>query len=178
MRNPFRPWAGWILSQDLDQVTGGRSSLVDLMATTLGLVGADLPPWNQGVDFSPLLRGEPFDRPQSVLLEVVGCPRASLNYMDWRGYVSEQWKYAYYESGLEMLFDLAADPYEMHNLADDDPGACATHRAHLLELLGQTREPFFDVLIEHGRKNIEPVTNVSGSEYPVFGLKDVRHVTG
>ena len=30
MRNPFRPWAGWILSQDLDQVTGGRSANEDL----------------------------------------------------------------------------------------------------------------------------------------------------
>lgn len=168
-------WPGAFATQGK---TKGLFSLVDLMATTLGLVGAAVPPWNQGIDFSPVLRGEPFNSPESVLLEVVGCPRASLNYMDWRGYVSDRWKYAYYESGQQLLFDLSADPYEKRNLADEDPSICVVHRAHLLELLKQTREPFFDVLIEHGRKNIEPVINVSGSEYPVFGLNQVKHVSG
>jgi uncharacterized Tic20 family protein len=38
MRNPFRPWAGWILSQDLDQVTGGRS--IDIVFCIIAAVAA------------------------------------------------------------------------------------------------------------------------------------------
>ncbi|MBC2602948.1 autotransporter-associated beta strand repeat-containing protein [Puniceicoccus vermicola] len=35
------------------------------------------------------------------------------------GLVTRQWKYAVYEDGAELLFNLERDPYEMNNLADD-----------------------------------------------------------
>ena len=41
------------------------------MATTLGLVGSEVPVWSQGRDFSPLLRGEDFNPPADVLLELL-----------------------------------------------------------------------------------------------------------
>ena len=141
----------------------GMFSLVDLLATTLGLVGAEMPAWSQGQDFSPTLRGETgFTPPEEVFLEMVGSPRWRLSMPDWRGLVSERWKYAFVENRFELLFDLQADPFEENNLAEQDPEQCATLRARLVELLHETRDPYWDVLIEHGVEPDGPVIDVSG----------------
>jgi arylsulfatase A-like enzyme len=95
----------------------GLFSLVDLMATTLGLAGCEVPVWSQGRDFSPHLRGETFTPPEDVLLEMCGSPRWNLGMPDWRGLVNERWKYAFIENRIELLYDLANDPFEQHNLA-------------------------------------------------------------
>ena len=115
----------------------------------------------QGADFSPALRGADFDGPGEVLLEMVGAPRVHFDYADWRGLVTERWKYAFYETGHEMLFDLWEDPYESRNLADTDPARLADMRTHLLNLLKATREPYFDVIVEHGVRPDGPALNIS-----------------
>jgi len=56
-------WPGVIPSRG---AVNGLFSLVDLMATTLGLAGCAVPVWSQGCDFSPLLRGETFTPPEDV----------------------------------------------------------------------------------------------------------------
>jgi len=140
---------------------GGLFSLVDLLPTTLGLLGLDIPPYNQGTDFSPAIRGEEFTGPEAVLLEMVLNPRWNLDFLDWRGFVTDGWKYAFYENGEELLFDLTADPWEMNNLAESDPGRCAGFRQRLLELLAASREPFFDVIIEHGVPQVKPDIDVA-----------------
>lgn len=153
----------------------GLFSLVDLLATTLGLIGAEVPPWSQGTDFSPALRGEAFSGPGEVLLEMVGSPRWSLGMPDWRGLVDERWKYAFSEDRTELLYDLANDPYEQENLAVADPEACAAMRQRLLALLRQSRDPYWDVLIEHGVSCTQPVTDVGagpGRRLPY--LRDLR----
>ncbi len=147
----------------------GLFGLVDLLATTCGLVGIDVPVWNQGTDFSPLLRGETFTGPEYQLLEMLANPRWCLDFMDWRALVTERWKYAYYETGAELLFDLQEDPYELTNLAAAQPEACAQWREKLLDALRRTREPFFDVVIEHGVKPCPRPRNVSGESYPILG---------
>ncbi|MFW5858372.1 MAG: sulfatase-like hydrolase/transferase, partial [Planctomycetota bacterium] len=139
----------------------GLFSLVDLMATTLGLAGAPAPPHSQGTDWSPALRGEAQTGPDAVLLEMAGNPRWNLRFLDWRGLVTERWKYAFCETGREELFDLENDPYELQDLAGRDTGTAATMRAKLLELLAASREPYFDVLIEHGVGPEGPVLDVS-----------------
>jgi hypothetical protein len=75
--------------------------------------------------------------------------------------VSDRWKYAYFETGHELLFDLVDDPYEQKNLATQDPETCLRMRHVLLEALSATREPYFDVLIEHGTAPEKFVINVS-----------------
>lgn len=136
-------------------------SLVDLLPTTLGLLGLEIPRHCQGQDFSSALRGErDVAGPDAVLLEMVGNPRWHLDFLDWRGLVTERWKYAFYETGHELLFDLHADPYEMENLAGEAPDRCAELRSRLLALLAESREPYFDVLIEHGVPPAGPVLDV------------------
>ena len=88
-------WPGKLPPQG---VVDGLFGLVDLFATTCGLLGLEIPPWNQGTDFSPLLRQEPFVAPKEQLLEMVNNPRWNLDFMDWRGLVTERWKYAFYET--------------------------------------------------------------------------------
>ena len=151
-------WPGQIPEQG---PVNGLFSLVDLMATTLGLVGSEVPVWSQGQDFSPLLRGEDFNPPADILLEMCGSPRWNLGMPDWRGFVGERWKYAFIENRIELLFDLDNDPFEQHNLARENPEECARHRHRLLELLRETRDPYWDVLIQHGVTCDDPVTDVS-----------------
>ncbi len=139
-------------------------SLVDLLPTTLGLLGIDVPSHVQGRDFSPALRGEPFDAPEDVLIEMSGVPRWGMDNTDWRGFVSRRWKYAFYETGHEVLYDLDADPYEMNDLADTQPERCAECRTRLLELLRETRDSYFDVLIEHGAPIAGPTYDVGTDE--------------
>ena len=128
----------------------GLFSLVDLLSTTLGLIGIEQPQHLQGTDFSPALRGMSFQGPDRTLIEMVGNPRWRLELRDWRGLVTNDWKYAFYETGDEVLFDLRNDPWEKHNLAREQPEQREKMRQMLLEELARTREPYFDVVIQHG----------------------------
>jgi arylsulfatase A-like enzyme len=128
----------------------GLFSLVDLMATTLGLVNIDIPVWNQGTDFSPAILGQDFDGPEEVLLEMVNNPRWDPRFVDWRGLVTDRYKYAFYEDGSQVLHDLKEDPYEMNDISETQPEIRDNLKQRLLEVLAETREPFFDVLIQHG----------------------------
>lgn len=124
-------------------------SLVDLLPTTLGAVGLDVPSYCQGTDFSPLLRGEEFCGPDTVLLEMCGGKGYWLDQMDWRGFTTRRWKYAFYENGRELLYDLEVDPFEQNNLAAGNPDRCEEFRKKLLAELNASREPYFDVLMNN-----------------------------
>jgi arylsulfatase A-like enzyme len=139
----------------------GLFSLVDLLPTTLGAVGARVPSYLQGTDFSPALRGEAFGGPEAVLLEMVNNPRWDLRFLDWRGIVTRGWKYAFCETGREVLFDLQMDPYELDNVAETNSEQLVAMRRLLLKTLDETREPYFDVLIEHGAPLVWPPIDVS-----------------
>jgi hypothetical protein len=73
------------------------------------------------------------------------------------------------------LFDLEADPYELDNLCDREPEIRVALRDRLLALLARTREPYFDVLIEHGVTAEGPVTNVAD---PAHGLASAAEKGG
>lgn len=139
-------------------------SLVDLLATTCGAAGLPVPAYSQGRDFSPALRGEPFEGPEDVLLEMVANPRWDLSFIDWRAIRTREWKYAYYESGHEELFNLARDPYELEDVAASEPAQRAHMRLLLLTRLRETREPYYDVIMEHGANLNAPDVDVSQGE--------------
>jgi arylsulfatase A-like enzyme len=56
-------WPGHVAARGL---TDGLFGLVDFAPTLLGLIGAPVPAWMQGRDFSPALRGEPFTSPDAL----------------------------------------------------------------------------------------------------------------
>lgn len=146
----------------------GLFSLVDLAPTLLGLSEGKAPVWMQGRDWSPRLRGGGMAEPDAVLLEMTGAPRWNLDFSDWRGFTDGKIKYAFYESGVELLFDLESDPHEMRNLAPGNPEHCAACRERLLVLLRESREPFFDVILEHGVR--PPADWISLNPDPAAGL--------
>lgn len=128
----------------------GLFSLVDFAPTWTALGGVRSPAWMQGHDWSARLLGKSQEAgPTDVLLEMTESPMWTPAYLNWRGFTDGRWKYAFYENRYEELFDLESDPFEQSNLASGHP-ELPRFRQHLLAMLHETREPFFDVIIEHG----------------------------
>jgi arylsulfatase A-like enzyme len=126
-------------------------SSVDIMPTALAAAGAPIPDNLPGYDLLPVLKsGEPTPR-KAVFGETfahdvadIDQPEASLLY---RWIIEGQWKllltydgqtgrYAHHHPRTEkrpQLFDLHADPHELHNLAAEHPARVARLAAKLQE---------------------------------------------
>ncbi|MEE3042312.1 MAG: sulfatase-like hydrolase/transferase [Candidatus Latescibacterota bacterium] len=150
-------------------IDDGMFSLVDLLATTLGLIDEPVPRWSQGTDFAPAITGEgSFSAPEDVLLEMQGSPRWNLGMPDWRGLVNDRWKYAFLEDRTERMYDLQEDPFERVNLAASNPDQCVAMRRRLVEMLREARDPYWDVLIEDGVEPDGPTLDVNTGEPPTL----------
>jgi N-acetylglucosamine-6-sulfatase len=93
---------------------------IDIAPTLFEIAGVSAPKEIHGRSLIPLLRGEKIPWRDSFLIEYFSekvFPRISnMGYQAVRG---EQWKYIHYIDldGMDELYDLKADPYEMNNLA-------------------------------------------------------------
>ena len=94
-------------------------SAPDIMPTLLALCGAPIPETVEGVDFSPLLRG---DGPVEAGPAYLACyrPHHQLRYADfgrdYRGIRTERYTYCRDHSGPWLLFDNQEDPHQLRNL--------------------------------------------------------------
>jgi arylsulfatase len=117
----------------------------DVLPTLLELCGLPVPESNQGRSFASRLSegraGSPcaarrYVFSENIIPEVITMPGGRLTYPyepgvgvggilhpDAKMVRTERWKYCYYVGNGSELYDLAEDPHEMHNLADDP--ACA-----------------------------------------------------
>jgi arylsulfatase A-like enzyme len=126
----------------------------DLFPTLLGLAG--LPPCGDlpGADLAPLIRGDggaaALGR-EGVMLEFVHDPRGKSPFHElaWRGWRGRRWKYTVLGPRADaarpwQLFDLAEDPYEMHNRIDDPACRRQAERCHRLlrERMAETGDHF------------------------------------
>ena len=126
------------------------------------LQGLGAPEYDQGFDCSETVLNRPGAPHQNtILLEMHGSPRWILDEPDWRGVVTKDWKYAFYDTGEELLFELNADPFEMTNLAEVQLDKKRELKSLLLDMLKESREPYFDVLMQHGVPPAGPVVDVS-----------------
>jgi arylsulfatase A-like enzyme len=104
----------------------------------------------QGQDLSHVLRGEPGQSVQEAAYLMAAY--RWYNYPEWRGVRTERYTYAKTLQGPWLLYDNAADPYQMHNRAGDP--AAAEIMAHLdtltLEMTDRTWDRFvsWDILGE------------------------------
>ena len=114
------------------------TSLVDVLPTLLGLLGVSAPPHLQGVDRRPLLEGGDVAPEEEALIvewngfhgypnedekpELLDEPeevKRRLGATEARTIRVGCWKLTLYASGEHELYDLAADPGELHNAIRD-----------------------------------------------------------
>ena len=98
---------------------------IDLAPTLLSLAGVGVPDKVQGRSLLPLLKGERPAWRSSFLIELYSdkvFPRISQ--MGYKAVRNERWKYIHYLEleGMDELYDLKNDPYEMKNVINE-PGA-------------------------------------------------------
>jgi N-acetylglucosamine-6-sulfatase len=112
---------------------------IDIAPTLLELAGVAAPPMH-GRSLAPLLGGEKPAWRRSFLVEYFSdkvFPR--VRNMGYQCVRTQRWKYIRYTelSGMDELYDLAEDPYEMRNLAGAPAarGALEAARRELAELL-------------------------------------------
>lgn len=124
----------------------GRAALnIDIAPTILALAGVPIPASMQGLDLSPLVRGEagvPW-RTSWYYEHVFDTERPLRPIVRSEGVREDDWKYIRYpevEPPAEQLFDLRTDPRETHDLAADPAHAgtlarlrtsCDAHRRSL-----------------------------------------------
>jgi arylsulfatase A-like enzyme/cytochrome c-type biogenesis protein CcmH/NrfG len=112
-------------------------SLVDLMPTVLGAVGAAIPAQVQGRSLLAELRGDGDNRAarERVLYGETYLPRIHFNWSELRG--AENTKYHFIDAPRPELYDLVKDPGEVHNLLTDKKAVADEMRS---KLAGMIRE--------------------------------------
>jgi choline-sulfatase len=97
-------------------------SLADLFPTLCGLAGVDEPDGLDGVDLTPVLKGdacEALENRVGVITEAT-APRWGKG-TEFRMIRSKKYKYVMFRDCEDLAFDLENDPDEQHNLLKDDP---------------------------------------------------------
>jgi arylsulfatase len=116
--------------------------LRDLFPTFCDLARIDPPPGLDGSSLVPLCLGDASSWRECIHGEHFVGPRSNQWLTDGRE------KYAWYsQTGRELLFDLAADPQELHDLSTERPERIAHWRAKLTQELADRPEG----LVEDGR---------------------------
>ncbi len=92
---------------------------IDLAPTLLELGGAKIPKAIQGKSFLPLLKGERIKWRDAALLEYFN--EKQYRTPAWQAVRTDRWKYIKYTelSGMDELYDLQDDPFELKNLIND-----------------------------------------------------------
>ena len=117
---------------------------IDLAPTMVAAAGVEIPSQYHGRSLWPLLEGEiPADWRDSVLVQYWSetvFPR--INKLGYQAVRDGRWKLIHYtdQSGMDELYDLQSDPYELKNLIND-PGAkdeLAVMQAKLNKLLAES----------------------------------------
>jgi arylsulfatase A-like enzyme len=90
------------------------------MPTLLSALGLPVPRAVEGSDLSGNLLGRSTRGPEAVYMQGMGTTAAWQDGTEWRAVRDAQYTYAIYRRDRsELLFDNAADPYQMKNLAAD-----------------------------------------------------------
>ena len=116
---------------------GEQVRLIDLAPTILDLVGGGELPHAQGSSLVGLLRGDAESKqtPRPVYSETL-FPRTYLKFSQLRSLRAEGWKYIHADP--PELYNVAADPRETRNLADEQPDRVRDMREALRQIIADT----------------------------------------
>ena len=95
------------------RVVKSSVSLVDVAPTITGILGLSPPKEMQGRSLVPLLDGQEDKTPEELYAETY-LPRLHFDWSELRGIVIRN--YEFIEAPKPELYDLSADPHELHNL--------------------------------------------------------------
>ncbi len=115
----------------IDQPLGS----IDVMPTVLSLCGVTVPMTAEGVNYAPLIRGEPALCPEGVLFECIqpfGSWGKIYGGREFRGLRTRRYTYVRDRQGPWLLYDDSNDPYQMTNLCADDRHADTQRRLDAL----------------------------------------------
>ena len=142
---------------------------VDLVPTLLDLVGAPLPAALEGRSLAPAIMAGTDPDPAPVFAEVASAAAIYEGDHDPRQcaahvmVLADAWKYVWNRFEIDELYDLAADPAEMHNRADVPSCAprVADMRGLIVAMLERTGPGSFEWCLD-AEPGPDPVTPVSG----------------
>ncbi len=110
-------------------------SVADMAPSLLSLMGLEVPAQVEGQDLSQVILGRSDSGPESVfLMDVVTMDEAfAQGLREWRGVRTRQYTYACFTDGEGwVLYDNAADPYQLDNLIDKPSARPLRRRMHSL----------------------------------------------
>jgi arylsulfatase A-like enzyme len=118
-------------------------SMVDWFPTLCGLAGIPVPRSVEGTDKAAVLRGESARDDSAFLMNFSKWFDWFQDGAEWRGVRTGQHTYAEWLNGRTELYDLQADPLQMHNLA----GSGVAEEARLQVLLREHQARRMDELV-------------------------------
>jgi len=108
---------------------------VDLFPTLLELAGAPIPPGLRGHSLTPMWQGRPSNHPGIAYSECHAEGTCTGSFVIRKG----KWKYIHYTYYDSLLFNMEADPREMHNVIGTPEGQLVSKE--LLEILRSVVDP-------------------------------------
>lgn len=118
---------------------GGRVRLVDIAPTVLDALDIPVPADMQGRSLEPFLAGNAPPPVERTHYAETLSPRLSQNWGELRALLEGRWKYVH--GPKPELFDLAADPRELHDLSASRPDQAAAMRDALAAFLKSNSPP-------------------------------------
>jgi len=119
---------------------------VDMLPTMLDILQVEKPETLEGQSFLPLLFGEEQKRDKCIVSESHG---GHMGLYSMRALRTEKYKYIYHGAGRDELYNLEEDPYEMHNLIDEE--SCAeilkNLRVKLVKKMQATKDHLFNQFV-------------------------------
>jgi arylsulfatase A-like enzyme len=96
----------------------------DILPTLLSLLGLPVPDGVEGSDLGHCALGEAGPMPEAAFMQCTGATARFADGHEWRALRDSRYTYARYRvDGRELLFDHAADPHQMADLAGNDAHA-------------------------------------------------------